>query len=337
MKFIKKHAPWGHKPLGQRGFSLIEMSIVLVIAGLLLTVAVTVMRSLTQSSKLAKEKGNIQAVRNSLIAYALNRGKLPCPDINGDGVGDCPISSCTTSPCALPYIDLNLSALAKDTWSLPYHYDATTILTTTNTTTLCSTLHQLHNLHTWYGSPANATCGASSLVCATNTTDADNNAIGSASSGYYLAAYVLSRGEDKVLGGKNSADGGREYEMAANPYDTTVGRDDLVGEVSFADIADKTCTARNTTMEVVISSGETWLDNGSGCTSGTGLTGTVQLSLGQRLYYAAGCSRNVTFEEIARCDLNPAVYSGTNTCSSGTALNGKVSINFTTSPAAIIQ
>ena len=320
-----------------KGFSLIEMSIVLVIAGLLLTVAISISKSLTQSTKFTKEKGNITAIKNSLVAYALNRGRLPCPDINSDGKEDCPVSSCTNPPCNLPYIDINLSNATRDTWTLPYHYDVTNILTTTNSSSLCLTLYQLNNLYSWYGSPAGATCGASNLVCATTTADGNNGAIDSSGTGYYLAAYIISRGEDRILGAKNAADTRREYEMASNAYDIASRRDDLVGELSFADIADKACNAQNTFIEVTISAGEVWMNNSGGCVAGTGLSGTVMMSQGQRMYYLTGCTKNITFEELARCDVNPAAYSGTHSCVAGTAMNAKVSVNASANPAVITQ
>ncbi len=342
MTFRKKHSCRRQKRAqrcarGQEGFSLIEMSVVLVIVGLLITIGATVLRTLTQSGKMAKEKGTLVAVKNSLTSYALSRGKLPCPDTNGDGSGDCPVSSCGSSPCGLPYIDLNLSTAQKDIWSLPYHYDVTDILTATNAETMCLVTYQVSNLYNWYGSPASAPCGASDLVCVTSVSDGDNGRIDSSGNGYYLAAIVVSRGEDKVLGGKNSADSRREYEMSSNPYDTTVARDDLVGELTLGSILDKACTASNTSIRVNITAGEAWLDNTSGCTAGTGLTGTIRVGLGQRLYYTTGCLAEDSFEELAQCDLNRTIYSGANTCNAGTALDGAVSVDASTATVVITQ
>jgi len=104
--------------LCQKGFSLIELSIVLVVMGLLMTAGVGLMRSVHKSSKLAKEKANIQIINNSLISYAASHGRLPCPDIDGDGSGDRPTSNCSPCanlPCGLPYIDLNISSVSRDT------------------------------------------------------------------------------------------------------------------------------------------------------------------------------------------------------------------------------
>lgn len=321
----------------QAGFSLVEMSVVLLIVGLLLTVGATVMKTFLQSSKISKEKATIIATKNALTTYALTRGRLPCPDTNSDGRENCPVSSCAASPCTLPYIDLNLSTSSKDTWSLPYHYDVTDILTTSNSRTMCRIAYQVSNLYEWLGSPVNANCGASDLVCVTSVADADNGNIGTSATGYYIAAFIATRGEDRLLGGKNSADGRREYEMSSNAYDTTVGRDDLIGELSFAAIIDKVCTPGNTTMDVTITNGEVWLDNSGGCVATTGLTGTITVGLGQRLYYKTGCTEDDSFEELARCDLSTAAYNGSNSCVVGTPLNGVVSIDAAAATVAITQ
>jgi prepilin-type N-terminal cleavage/methylation domain-containing protein len=299
--------------LCQKGFSLIELSIVLVVMGLLMTAGVGLMRSTMKTSKMAKEKANIQIIKNSLISYAFSHGRLPCPDIDGDGSGDrvgnnpgnnC--SPCAEPPCDLPFIDLNISSVSKDTWSLPYGYDVTDILTRTDSNNLCLTLYQLSKLYIWHGRPANAACGTSDLVCVTNTTDADNGSIDTAGQGYYLAAYVLSGGEDHVFGGKNSNDD-REYEMSSNPYNVDANRDDLVGELSFGEMMAKICNDKNTTINVIMDSGMVWYSDNTDCLVDDGLD-RATVVLGQTVYYNDGnndgCTESIAFEDLAKCDID---------------------------------
>ncbi|HIP82801.1 MAG TPA: type II secretion system protein, partial [Desulfocapsa sulfexigens] len=242
----------------EKGFSLIEISMVLVIVGLLMSAGVGIMISVNKTSKIAKEKANMTIIKNSLISYAFSRGRLPCPDTNGDGSEDCPTSNCANPPCGLPFKDLNISSVNTDTWSLPYGYDVTDILTTTDSDNLCLTLYQLDNYYSWSGS-LDKTCGASKLVCVTDTTDGDDDGrIGADGKGYYLAAYALSGGEDRVFGGKNS-NTDREYEMSSNPYVDAV-RDDLTGELSFGEMLAKICNDQNTSIEVTVTGGKIWLD-----------------------------------------------------------------------------
>ena len=140
----------------EKGFSLIELSMVLVIIGFLMSAGVGIMISVNKTSKIAKEKANMTIIKNSLISYAFSRGKLPCPDTDGDGSenrlssGDC--ANCANPPCGLPFKDLNISSVNTDTWSLPYGYDVTDILTTTDSDNLCLTLYQLDNYYSWSGS-----------------------------------------------------------------------------------------------------------------------------------------------------------------------------------------
>jgi hypothetical protein len=185
----------------------------------------------------------------------------------------------------------------------------------------------MDNLYGWYGQPANAACSTSNIVCVTDTSDAlDNGRIASSTQGYYIAAYISSRGEDHVSGGKNSSTN-REYEMGSNPYDVNVGRDDLVEELSFTDLSTRICNAQNTAVEITITNGEAWLDNSTGCLTGTGFTSTVTLQHGQNIYYQTGCTESDSFEQLARCNANTALYTGSNSCTAGSSFDGKVSID----------
>lgn len=300
--------------LREKGFSLVELSLVLVIVGLIISVGVGVMNSLSKKSKITREKANLRAIKNSLTSYALSRGTLPAANPPGE----------------LPYLELNLSSAQKDTWGLPYRYDVSNILTTTNSQNFCVTLYQLDNVYGWYGQPPNVPCNVSNLVCVTDTSDTSNDGrIASATQGYFIGAYISSRGEDKISGGKNS-NSNREYEMSSNPMDVTIGRDDLVQEISFSDLSANVCNAQTTAIEINITNGEAWLDNSTGCLVGTGFTGTVILRHGQTIYYQTGCTGSETFEQLARCNVSGAMYTGSNSCNVGTSFDGKVSIDAVT-------
>jgi prepilin-type N-terminal cleavage/methylation domain-containing protein len=313
----------------EKGFSLVELSIVLVIVGLLISAGVGIMNSVNKSSKIAKEKANLEIIKNSLITYAFSHGRLPCPDTNGDGSENCPTSNCGNSPCGLPYVDLSISTVDKDTWSIPYGYDVTDLLTTTNSKNLCSTLYQLDNLYSWYGSPAGAACGTSNLVCVTDITDGDNGNIDSSGQGYYLAAYACSGGEDHVFGAKNSRDGRREYEMSSNAYDTTVNRDDMVSELSFGEMSEKICNNKNTTIDVGMSSGLVWYSDNDGCLVAEGLSAAT-VSLGQTVHYnngtSDGCTGQVAFDALARCDTNSAFFAIPNCTTGASTFDGTVNL-----------
>ena len=236
------------KPANTRGFSLVEISIVLIIIGMILSMGLGMMKSLTRTSSVKKVKNDMEIAENVLYAFATSRGRLPCPDTDGDGRENCPVSNCSSPPCGLPFLDIGTDN--ADAWAQPFYYDVTDILTTTTQQNQCVVLYELLNFYSWAGSPANSPCGGYSMVCATNTSDTDNGAIASSVSGSYLAAIIISGGEDAVLGGKDTHDARREYERASNPWDFNTGRNDIVREVPLGRLFSKICTSQGLRINV---------------------------------------------------------------------------------------
>lgn len=72
-----------------RGFSLIELSIVLAILGLVSVTTFSVISSLNtvQSNKMAQHY--LSQVEDALISFSKINHRLPCPDIDGDGYENC--------------------------------------------------------------------------------------------------------------------------------------------------------------------------------------------------------------------------------------------------------
>ena len=66
-------------PRRARGFSLLEMAIVLVIVGLLLGGLLGSVGALQQRQRLAQTQAQLDEVRDALIAFAVVNGRLPCP------------------------------------------------------------------------------------------------------------------------------------------------------------------------------------------------------------------------------------------------------------------
>jgi len=117
-----------------RGFTLIEMAVVLVIAGIIISIVTTVLPSLLQSARIKKTRAILDKVDNALVGYLLANGRLPYADTNGDGHGD------NGSYFGyLPYRDLGLSS-GLDSWNNELKYGVYQDLTTTDSTTLCTVL-----------------------------------------------------------------------------------------------------------------------------------------------------------------------------------------------------
>lgn len=74
-----------------RGFSLLEIAVVLVILTLLLSGFLLPLGAQVEMRQYGEARANLAEVREALIGYALSNGRLPCPDLDGDGAeGPCP-------------------------------------------------------------------------------------------------------------------------------------------------------------------------------------------------------------------------------------------------------
>jgi prepilin-type N-terminal cleavage/methylation domain-containing protein len=75
-----------HKPLSQKGFTLIEMAFVLVIIGILAGFGAQMIPMLVKQSKLKDDRELVKEAKNAIIAYAVATGKLPYASGNANGL-----------------------------------------------------------------------------------------------------------------------------------------------------------------------------------------------------------------------------------------------------------
>lgn len=111
-------------PTTSRGFSLIELSIVLVIVGLVIAgMLVPLSAQIDQKNYNETQKAMIE-IRDGLIGYASSNGYLPCPDTTGDGLEDRDSSTgaCLANPAEgnLPWADLGMGK--QDAWGQKFRY-----------------------------------------------------------------------------------------------------------------------------------------------------------------------------------------------------------------------
>jgi prepilin-type N-terminal cleavage/methylation domain-containing protein len=66
-----------HTMKDSRGFSLIEMAFVLIIAGIVISMGVELLPMLVRQHKFADASSRVQEVKTALIGYALANGRLP--------------------------------------------------------------------------------------------------------------------------------------------------------------------------------------------------------------------------------------------------------------------
>lgn len=110
----------------QRGFSLAEMAIVLVIVGILMASGLGALSSQLSNQRIKETKQMIDRANESLLGYALSHNRLPCPADNAglelarNGSGDCSQASGN-----LPWLDLGLPEF--DSWGRRLQYRVTPI------------------------------------------------------------------------------------------------------------------------------------------------------------------------------------------------------------------
>ncbi len=108
----------------QRGFSMVEMAMVLVIFSLLMGGMLMPMAAQYRNKRVAETQGKLNAIVETLYGFALGRGRLPCPDIDGDGQEDRSASGrCRRASGDLPWVTLSVDA--GDAWGRPWIYRVT--------------------------------------------------------------------------------------------------------------------------------------------------------------------------------------------------------------------
>lgn len=82
-------------PSAQRGFSLLEVSVVLVIAGLMSWAAFSGYGTVSAQQEIERGRAEAHQLQSVIRAFALRHGRLPCPDTAGTGY-----ESLTSGNCA---------------------------------------------------------------------------------------------------------------------------------------------------------------------------------------------------------------------------------------------
>ncbi len=129
-----------------RGFTLIEMAIVLVVIGLILSGGLMAITPIAQNSRVTETKSKLGVIEDALQVYAIQHNCLPCPATatlatGGANVGQslpqpldangCSTAACTNARGVVPWITLGLSeADVTDAWNMRISYAITAGLQT---------------------------------------------------------------------------------------------------------------------------------------------------------------------------------------------------------------
>lgn len=116
------------------GFTLLEMSIVLAIAGLLMAGLLPALTGQIELQRRNETHKQLEEIKEALIGYAIINGRLPCPassaiatDTAGAGISDC-----SSSAGVLPWATLGVNE--TDAWGRRFTYAATSSFSSTNFT-----------------------------------------------------------------------------------------------------------------------------------------------------------------------------------------------------------
>lgn len=104
-----------------KGFSLVEMAIVIFIAGILLTAGLKLLTVRVNSAQIETTTTHQEAIKQSLISYLGKNRRLPCPGNIANGFA--PPPPCNPTFGIVPYADLGLDkAAVLDGWENYFTY-----------------------------------------------------------------------------------------------------------------------------------------------------------------------------------------------------------------------
>lgn len=227
----------------QRGFTLIEMAIVLVIITILIGGLAMPLSAQIQARRIAETQKTLDEARDALVGFAMThkvggRPYLPCPDTNGDGIENRNAGGlCAQNAGWFPWV--TLGAAAQDAWGNRLLYAVQPELT--------------DSLAGFSNSTAPLAPGAWYEVCSTHTCATPDvatdvpvvlvshgpNGWGAQSAGGKLLAAPAGADEQENLDGDNLF----VSRFPTKPGDPTGEFDDLTTWLSFNTIINRVCPA----------------------------------------------------------------------------------------------
>lgn len=139
-----------------KGFTLVEMAIVLMIVGLLMAAFLTPLAAQLQQNRINEARNDLSEIKEALQGFISVNLSLPCPDtFGGDGIADpCigPLNNSTSMGGNVPWVTLGTKP--TDPWGRRYQYRVNNAFTVPLTLATNATVGNLQVC-------TNFTCGAS--------------------------------------------------------------------------------------------------------------------------------------------------------------------------------
>ena len=110
----------------QRGFTLIELAVVLVVIGILIGSFIGTIGSRLDVNRYLETRDRLDEIRLALYGYAMSQApvRLPCPDTDNDGLENVVVATgqciALTTPGNLPWLDLGIPR--GDAWASTFSY-----------------------------------------------------------------------------------------------------------------------------------------------------------------------------------------------------------------------
>jgi prepilin-type N-terminal cleavage/methylation domain-containing protein len=236
------------------GFSLLELSIVLLVIGLMYAATAGISRSLMRSVDLEKTRSIMSDARKAVIAFSMTNHRLPCPATVGTGVENC---AAGVAVGTLPWATLLLSGPVFDTAQQGLVYavyrNANAVLasdadlaTLPNRVDLLNEIVGSLNRNDFCRGLQNGAADAPLNTLASTSTATVLPWTGCTAGAFRNQAFVLaSGGYEDMSGDGNFFDGENSdgllfcFDSPLRPGDATY--DDLVIGVSFAEIIGEVC------------------------------------------------------------------------------------------------
>lgn len=99
------------------GFSLIELSIAMIVVGFLISIGFSLVPNYLQSAKVTAARTQMKEIQNAIEGFAVANNRLPCPDTTTTADGVEVFDATNTNDCAAYH---GFAAAKNDTGNLPY-------------------------------------------------------------------------------------------------------------------------------------------------------------------------------------------------------------------------